>query len=65
MHSREHYRVAYRVDDDVRVVTVVWAGRRSRIYDELERRQQARARDGPSPGTRGPETAWTVRHRGR
>jgi len=39
MHSREDYRVAYRVDDDARVVTVVWAGHRSRIYEELERRQ--------------------------
>lgn len=33
------YRVAYRVDDDAQVVTVVWAGHRSRIYEELERRQ--------------------------
>jgi len=33
------HRVAYRVDDEARTVTVVWAGHRSRIYEELERRQ--------------------------
>ena len=33
------YRVAYRVDDEARLVTVVWVGHRSRIYDELERKQ--------------------------
>jgi mRNA interferase RelE/StbE len=33
------YRVAYRVDDEARLVTVVWAGHRNRIYEELERKQ--------------------------
>ena len=33
------YRVAYRVDDEAQRVRVVWAGHRSRIYEELERKQ--------------------------
>ena len=33
------YRVAYRIDDEAHLVTVVWAGHRSRIYEELERKQ--------------------------
>ena len=33
------HRVAYRVDDEAKTVHVVWAGHRSRIYEELGRKQ--------------------------